>query len=154
MDLRGNVRRHRADSYGAGEVSTIPAPRAYSLAASPDGRFIYFNGENGSELWRVPTSGGPAGKVLDDLLPGCGSCWALAPNGVYYLSGKNSLDEQSVYFHDFARSESEDKQIVQYPEPLAPLGSGPFSLSPDYRYLLCVRTEMPSADLMKVEPFR
>jgi Tol biopolymer transport system component/DNA-binding winged helix-turn-helix (wHTH) protein len=141
-------------SYGAGEVSTIPAPRAYSLAASPDGRFIYFNGENGSELWRVPTGGGPAGKVLDDLLPGCGSCWALAPNGVYYLSGKNSLDEQSLYFHDFATSESEDKQIVRYPEPLAPLGSGPFSLSPDYRYLLCVRTEMAGADLMKVEPFR
>ncbi len=130
----------------------ISPVRAFSLALSLDGKWIYFVGENGGEVWRVPVEGGPATKVLDGLLPGCTSCWAVAPNGIYYLRAKNSLDEQSLYYIDFATGKN--TEIEAYPEPLVPLGSGPFSLSPDFRYLLCVRTELPGGDLMKIEPFR
>jgi hypothetical protein len=138
--------------YGGGEAIAIATVRAFSLAVSADGEFIYFAGENGTDVWRVLARGGAVSKVLSVLVPGCTSCWALAPNGIYYLSGKNSLDEQSLYFRDF--STGKDADVAPYPEPLVPLGSGPFSLSPDYRYLACVRTEMPGGDLMKIEPFR
>jgi len=138
--------------YGGGNASTIANVRAFSLAVSPDGGFIYFVGEDGTRLWRVPAAGGAVEQVLDALLPGCGSCWAVAPGGIYYLTGKNSLDDQYLYFRDF--SARKDVQVMPYPEPLVPLGSGPFSLSPDFRYLLCVRTEVPGGDLMKVDPFR
>ena len=36
------------------------------------------------------------------------------------------------------------RQVTAYPEPLWPSGSGPFSLSPDGKLLLCVRVD-PSA---------
>ncbi|MCW5978561.1 MAG: hypothetical protein KIT09_10815 [Bryobacteraceae bacterium] len=42
------------------------------------------------------------------------------------------------------------RPVIEYPEPL---GSGPFSVSPDGRYLLCVRVEPSNSDLMRVEPF-
>ncbi|MDQ3012453.1 MAG: hypothetical protein M3X11_17300, partial [Acidobacteriota bacterium] len=72
---------------------------------------------------------------------------------LYYLgSGKQSFDTQVIYFHDFATSR--DREILMYPEPLAPVGSGPFSLSPDLRSLLCVRVDPSNSDIMRVEPFR
>jgi hypothetical protein len=51
-------------------------------------------------------------------------------------------------------SSAADKDLVDYPEALSPIGSGPFSLSPDGRYLLCVRVALSNADVFRVEPFR
>ena len=135
-----------------GPPVTIAPVRAFSLTLSPDGKWIYFVGENGGEVLRVKTEGGTASKVLGGLLPGCTSCWAVASQGIYYLRGKNSLDEQTLDYLDFATGKN--TEVEAYPEPLVPLGSGPFSLSPDSRYLLCVRTELPGGDLMRIEPFR
>ena len=87
------------------------------------------------------------------MLPKCTSCWAVGQDGIYYLgSGKQSFDTQVIYFHDFATGR--DREITKYPEPLAPVGSGPFSLSPDLRSLLCVRVDPSNSDIMRVEPFR
>ena len=54
--------------------------------------------------------------------------------------------------HDFRTGR--ESEVVEYPEPLTPLGSGPFSLSPDARRLLCVRMDPSGADGMRVDPFR
>ena len=86
--------------YEGGEASTMSTVRAFSLAVSPQGDLIYFSGQNGTEVWRIPAQGGEATKVLDGLLPGCTSCWALAPDGIYYLRAKNSLDEQALVFQE------------------------------------------------------
>ena len=92
-------------------------------------------------------------KALDGLIPSCTSCWALAPNGIYYLgSDKQSFDRQVIFFHDFRTGE--DREVAKYPELLPPLGSGPFSLSPDARQLLCVRLDPSNSDVMRVDPFR
>jgi Tol biopolymer transport system component/DNA-binding winged helix-turn-helix (wHTH) protein len=140
----------------AGGSPKIVAPhRAEALQTSRDGKYVYFVREPGStELWRVPAdAAGPAERVLDGLVPGCTSCWSLAPDGVYYLgSDEQSFDRQALFFHGFG-GKTAGRKITPYPEPLWPHGSGPFSLAPDRSALLCVRVRPSTSDIMLVSPF-
>jgi len=146
-----NIVRLPSQGGPARELAKI---QGLSLGASGDGAWLYFMREpNDSSLWRLSVASGEVSKVLDGLVPGCTSCWALASNGIYYLgSSTSSFDSQMLYFHDFRTGRA--SQVVEYPEPLTPLGSGPFSLSPDARKLLCVRMDPSGADVMRVDPFR
>ena len=129
----------------------------FSLGLSQDGARLYFMREvNDTVLWQARTDTGELSRAADGILPGCTSCWALTPAGIYYLgSDKTSFDAQAIYFHRFNAQPGEtDRLIIKYPEPLAPVGSGPFSLSPDLKHLLCVRMNPSNSDLMRVEPFR
>jgi Tol biopolymer transport system component/DNA-binding winged helix-turn-helix (wHTH) protein len=129
----------------------------FSLGLSQDGARLYFMRDvNDTVLWQVRTDTGELSRAVDGILPGCTSCWALTPEGIYYLgSDKASFDAQAIYFHRFnARPSEVDRLIIKYPEPLAPVGSGPFSLAPDLRHLLCVRMNPSNSDIMRVEPFR
>lgn len=139
---------------GGGASSEVANTRAISLDVSRDGRFLYFVRQpNDRNLWRASIESGQVSSVIDGLIPGCTSCWALAPDGVYYLGGeRQSFDRQVLYFHEL--STGQERAILEYPEPLWPLGSGPFSLSPDARHLLCVRVDPSNSDIMRVEPFR
>lgn len=95
---------------------------------------------------------GTVTKVMDGVVAGCTSCWDVGESGIYYLGSQSrALESQTINYHDFATGRS--RQVARYPEPLSPLGSGPFSLSPDRRYLLCVRLEPSPSDLMQVQPF-
>ncbi len=92
---------------------------------------------------------------MDRLVPYWSSCWALSSTGIYFLANKGALDRQALYalyFHDFAYGN--EKEIIDYPESLSPIGTGPFSLSPDGRYLLCVRVDPSNSDTFRVAPFR
>jgi Tol biopolymer transport system component/DNA-binding winged helix-turn-helix (wHTH) protein len=136
-----------------------PAARVWdspglSLGMSPDGRWLYFVREPAAtSLWRLEIASGRLDKALDGLVPYCTSCWAPAQDGIYYLGAKpHPWSRQTVYFHDFASGR--DRPVIEYPEPLLPIGSGPFSLSPDGANLLCVRVDPSNADIMRVEPFR
>ncbi|MBI4873106.1 MAG: PD40 domain-containing protein [Acidobacteria bacterium] len=133
-----------------GAVQAIAQTRGVSVALSPDGAFLYFvKDSNDTVLWRLPVAGGEPARVLDGLVPGCTSCWALAPNGIYYLGlNPRSLDAQTLYFHELPAGV--ERVVLEYPEPLSPIGSGPFSLSPDGRRLLTVRVEPSNSDLTRV----
>jgi Tol biopolymer transport system component/DNA-binding winged helix-turn-helix (wHTH) protein len=135
-------------------VERIVQTKSEALALSPDGKYLYFVREpNDKAVWRVELVNASITKVLDGLLPGCTSCWALTKDGIHYLgSDKQSFDKQILFFHDFRTSK--DRVVATYPEPLWPLGSGPFSLSPDSKRLLCVRVEPSNSDVMLVTPFR
>lgn len=126
----------------------------FSLGLSRNGKWLYFvRDANDSVLWRADTETGDFSQALNGLLPNCTSCWAQADEGIYYLgSDKQSFDAQAIYFLDFATGKT--REIIKYPEPLSPVGSGPFSLSPDRRHLLCVRVHPANSDIMRVEPFR
>jgi dipeptidyl aminopeptidase/acylaminoacyl peptidase len=139
---------------GGGAPVELARTRAISLDIAQDGKFVYFVREpNENKLWRASTATGELSLVLNGLLPRCTSCWALTPAGVYYLGNSpQSFDAQMLYFHDFATGR--DRPVIEYPEPLWPIGSGPFSLSPDRRSLLVVRVEPSNSDIMRVEPFR
>jgi hypothetical protein len=138
---------------GGGAAREAVAIRGLSLGLAPDGEFLYFvKDPNDTQLWRASTSTGEYARVLDGLVQVCTSCWAPARNGIYYLgSNPRLLDTQTLYFLSFANGRR--LPVIDYPEPLSPLGSGPFSLSPDGRYLLCVRVDPSNVDVMRVEPF-
>lgn len=146
-----NIIRFLVNGGGATEVVKTGG---FSLGVSKDGKWLYFMRDtNDSVLWRANTDTGDFAKVLDGVLPNCTSCWALAEDGIYYLgSDKQSFDAQVIYFHDFATGK--ERAVIKYPEPLSPVGSGPFSLSPNLRSLLCVRVDPSNSDIMRVEPFR
>jgi Tol biopolymer transport system component/DNA-binding winged helix-turn-helix (wHTH) protein len=137
-----------------GAASEVVKMQGISLGVAPDGKHVYYVREpSGTVLWRVETASGRASKVLDGLVPYCTSCWALTSGGIYYLGSRpGSPDRQALYFHDLTTGRQ--KGVVEYPEPLSPIGSGPFSLSPDGRYLLCVRLDPSNSDVFRVEPFR
>jgi Tol biopolymer transport system component/DNA-binding winged helix-turn-helix (wHTH) protein len=121
-----------------------------SLDADPSGQFLLFVRESlDSAIWRGDLARKTVAKVLDGLVPGCTSCWAFARGGIYYLgTTPESLDHQALFYFDLAAGKS--TLLAPYPEPIWPLGSGPFSLSPDGRKLLCVRLDSPSSDLNRI----
>lgn len=140
-----------------GAPTVVVNTGGFSLGLSPDGQRLYFMREvNDTVLWQARTDTGELSRAVDGILPGCTSCWALTPEGIYYLgSDKTSFDAQAIYFHRFNAQPGEaDRLFIKYPEPLAPVGSGPFSLAPDLRHLLCVRMNPSNSDIMRVEPFR
>lgn len=139
---------------GGGPETTLSITKGLSFGPSPDGEAIYFVRElTGTTLWKLSIGSGVVSRVMDGLVPYCSSCWAVSTTGVYYLgSTRASVNGQAIYFHDFASGS--DKLIAEYPEPLLPLGSGPFSLSPDGHYLLCVRVDPSNADVMRIEPYK
>ena len=122
--------------YAGGETSIVRLPvqggpavevaktSGISLGMSADGQWLYFMREpNETSLWRLSLASGQISKALDGLVPGCSSCWALAPQGLYYLgSSPLSFDSQMLYFHDFKTGRA--RQLIEYPEPLTPLGAG------------------------------
>lgn len=128
--------------------------RGISLGLSADGRALYFvRDATDSSLWRLDLESGQAAKFLDGLVPYCSSCWDVTSSGIYYLGVKTDAGKQhAVFFYDFAAKSQ--RLVADYPEPLLPIGSGPFSLSRDARFLLTVRVDPSNTDIMRVERFR
>jgi Tol biopolymer transport system component len=64
---------------------------------SPDGQWLYFarGGEDG--IWRMPTSGGPAVRILDEPVAGYWAYWAVNHNGIYFLSIKKQTPSIEVF---------------------------------------------------------
>jgi hypothetical protein len=124
----------------------IAKTHGLSFGLSADGRDLYFVHDLAdTRLWKMSLATGSLTPLLDGLVPYCTSCWAASDTGVYYLgTDRSSVVGQAIFFHSFQRGP--DRIVAQYPEVLPPLGSGPFSLSPDGRYLLCVRVDSPRAE--------
>ncbi|MFN7938723.1 MAG: hypothetical protein U0R19_35665 [Bryobacteraceae bacterium] len=133
-----------------GKGTPVVHSKGLSMGVSPDGKSIFFFREpNDTVLWKASLETGEVSKVVEGVVPGCTSCWAVNAAGVYYLgSATHSFDSQILYFHDFRTGKS--KEITPYPEPLWPLGSGPFSLSPDGKSLLTVRVDPTESDVQLV----
>jgi Tol biopolymer transport system component/DNA-binding winged helix-turn-helix (wHTH) protein len=64
---------------------------------SPDGQWLYFarGGEDG--IWRMPASGGPAVRILDEPAAGYWAYWAVNQNGIYFLSIKQQTPSIEVF---------------------------------------------------------
>ena len=139
---------------GGGAAETAVNTRGLSLGVSPDGRSLYFVREPAdTSLWRANPGSGEPSRVIRGLVPYCTSCWAVAPNGIYYLGTKaESPTEEAIFFLDLASGRT--RRLFDYPEPISPIGTGPFSLSRDLRYLLTVRFDPANSDISRIEDFR
>ncbi len=101
------------------------------------------------EFRRIPVTR-LAGKEFHPAISPDGT--AVAADGISYLGSPGNLpDRQVVFFLEFATGRK--RLIIEYPEPLPPIGAGPFSLSPDGRHLLAVRAEAANSDIVRVKPF-
>jgi Tol biopolymer transport system component/DNA-binding winged helix-turn-helix (wHTH) protein len=143
----------RYPAEGGTAVTVVPV-RGISIDVSPDGGWLYFSRQTaGTLLWSFNLATRQMTQVLDGLVPYCSSCWVPTAGGVYFLGARpGGANQQAMYFHDF--NSSRDSLVAPYPEPIMPIGVGPFSLSPDRRYLLTVRSDPSTTDLLLAEPFR
>lgn len=138
-----------------GKAENIAPTRAISLGISADGRFLFFVREpKGTTLWRFDLETREMTRVLDGLVPYCGSCWALSGNVIYYLGVRaDEPNQQAIYRRDFDKDEP-PREVVRYPEAVFPIGIGPFSVTPDGRYFLCVRVDSSDSDLLRIDTFQ
>jgi Tol biopolymer transport system component/DNA-binding winged helix-turn-helix (wHTH) protein len=137
-----------------GPITVVSRSHGLSFGMSRDGRYLYFVKERtDTTLQRLSLATGEITQALSGLLPYCGSCWAEGSGGIYYFGTDDATAVgQAILFHSF-KSEP-DRVVAEYPEPLYPIGSGPFSISPDGRYMLCVRMDSSRADVTRAEPFQ
>lgn len=147
----GSILRYPAAG-GAAEVVT--PVRGLSLDVSPDGEFIYFVREPAdTTLSRVRLATGEVERVLSGLVPYCTSCWTLDARGIYYLGIRpKSPAQQSLFYKDWKTGSV--RLVADYPEPILPIGIGPFSLAPDRKSMLVVRLDPSNADILRADGFR
>ena len=113
---------------------------------SADRRFIYYSqGRGQTSLWRVPVDGGKEQQVLDSV-PFLN--FAVAPDGIFFVSGHYGGGASSIRFFSFKTGAT---TFVAPMEGPAAMG---LSLSPDGRYILYSETDQQSSELMLVENFR
>ena len=139
----------------AGGAAEIVTPtRGLSLDVSPDGAYVYFVREPAdTTLSRVETATGQVERVLSGLVPYCTSCWALSEQGIYYLGVRpRAASQQSIFYMDWKTRAV--RLVADYPEPILPVGIGPFSLSPDRKSMLVVRLDPSNADILLADGFR
>ncbi len=137
-----------------GAADMVTPVRGLSLDVSPDGRYVYFVREPAdTTLSRVDVRTGEVERVLSGLVPYCTSCWALDEQGIYYLGVRPKAPVlQSLFYMDWKSRSAH--LVADYPEPILPIGIGPFSLAPDRRSMLVVRLDPSNADVMRADGFR
>ncbi|MCS7043786.1 MAG: winged helix-turn-helix domain-containing protein [Bryobacteraceae bacterium] len=147
----GSILRYPA---GGGQAEIVTPTRGLSLDVSPDGRYVYFVREPAdTTLSRVELRTGEVERVLSGLVPYCTSCWALSETGIYYLGVRPKAPaQQSIFFMDWKTRAV--RLVADYPEPILPIGIGPFSLAPDRRSMLVVRLDPSNADVLRADGFR
>ncbi|MGJ5820339.1 winged helix-turn-helix domain-containing protein [Paludibaculum fermentans] len=136
-----------------GKGQTVLQTRGLSLDIAPDGKALYFVREpTDTQLWTGDLQSGKVSRVLEGLVPYCTSCWAVEPGGIYFLGVRtNNSSLQSIYFLDFKTHAT--RLVADYPEPILPIGIGPFSLSRDGKSLLTVRLDPSNSDLLRADVF-
>lgn len=136
-----------------GKGQTVLQTRGLSLDISPDGKALYFVREpTDTQLWTGDLQSGKVSRVLEGLVPYCTSCWAVESDGIYFLGVRtNNSSLQSIYFLDFKTHST--RLVADYPEPILPIGIGPFSLSRDGKSLLTVRLDPSNSDLLRADIF-
>ncbi|MGC4050667.1 MAG: hypothetical protein QM757_14930 [Paludibaculum sp.] len=139
-----------------GEAGTriVPAEGIHQKVLSPDGRLLYFTrSRTGTTIWSYDLTTRSTKQVMDGLLAGYWGAWAPGHDGVYLLAeSRQPTGGAAVLFHPL--NGGPDKEISRFPGQLPPIGTSSWSLSPDERYLYCVRVDVSHSDLTQVEGIR
>ena len=113
-----------------------------------DGRFLYFSKFEQAGIWRMPINGGEEIQVLDQPAAYQWFNWALARDGIYFLSGDEPNGK--IKFFDFATRKT--VSIFALEKPAFDLGG--LALSPDGRSLLYNQVDSWDSYIMLVKNFR
>lgn len=129
-----------------GEPLQVTKDGGFVSQESTDGAYLYFASSPAVgalvPLWRVPTAGGPAAKVLDGVLNGV---VGVVDRGIYYID--RPATKSTLQFFDFA-----SRRSVTIADDLGNLADGGgFAASRDGRTLLFARRDSSVDDLMLVE---
>jgi Tol biopolymer transport system component len=110
---------------------------------SGDGQFVYYM--KGRTLFKVSLDGGDEREVLGSIEGGGG--YALASDGIYFLTKASRGDETALRFQPFTGGTA--RLISSFRKPINHL-----NVSPDGRWLIYTQRDREGADLMLVEGFR
>jgi Tol biopolymer transport system component/predicted Ser/Thr protein kinase len=129
-----------------GEPVQVTKDGGFVSQESADGAYLYFAATPAVgalvPLWRAPTTGGPAVKVLDAVLNGA---FGVVDRGIYYID--RPATKSALRFFDFASRRS----VTIAGDLGTPDEVGGFAASPDGRTILFVRSDSSVDDLMLVE---
>jgi Tol biopolymer transport system component len=111
---------------------------------SPDGRFLYYRGNELAGLWKMPAAGGEAVPELEGIRHS--RHWAVTDRGIYYLS--RDQPPWTVSFLDFATR----RMTPVFAIPGKPaFGSPGLAVSPDGRSMLYSQVEREGSDVMLLD---
>jgi len=126
----------------AAQVTTDGGFRAFE---SKDGRWLYYSGELGSPIWKMPVVGGEKSLVVDAKI--AWPLWALVEDGIYYIN-RAPTGGVNIEFLNFTTKQVKkittldlDYSSVEY-----------LSISPEGWLMYTYNTQQ--ADIMMVENFR
>jgi len=127
-----------------GEAQQVTKNGGNAAFESWDGTQLYYLQPGGStSLWRMPSSGGIAVKILDGVV---GLAFTVLEKGIYYLD--RAANETRLQYYDFGSGKS---AIVA--RNLGDIFLG-LTATPDGRTILYTRIDSSVDDLMLVENFR
>jgi Tol biopolymer transport system component/DNA-binding winged helix-turn-helix (wHTH) protein len=132
----------------------VAAEGIHQKVLSSDGRNLYFTrNRTGTTIWRYDLATKLKTQVLDGLLAGYWGAWTPSRDGIYFLAeSRQPAGGAAVVFHP--TNGGPDKEVSRFPGQLPPIGTSSWSLSPDERYLYCVRVDVSHSDLTQVEGVR
>ena len=137
-----------------GKPEPVTGHMGFEKILSPDGRDLYFsNGRTNPAIWRYTIASREREKVLDNLLEGYWGAWTVSQRGLYYLRLNDQPgDEAAIGFYNFRTRTS--SRVAAFPDPLPPIGTTTWAITPDERFLYVVRVDMSRSDLSLVDGLR
>jgi Tol biopolymer transport system component len=129
----------------SGDPMPVTTEGGVAAIESADGETLYLVLPDRTGIWRRPIAGGEPECVVDGLPASQFQSWAVTAAGIYYVRPQDA--ETAVLFHDLSRDETtEIATIPSYPSPR-------FSIAPDGRSLLFVRSDHLDIDLKLIDGY-
>lgn len=128
-----------------GLARRVTSGGGYCARESPDGRSIYFTKADASGIWRQPSEGGAAARVVANLAPEDWANWDVGERGIYFRELCARHPKPGVALLAFDATEPMDVA------PLPEQGWSGFSVSGDGRFLVYSRVDRQSCDIRLIE---
>jgi Tol biopolymer transport system component len=128
---------------GGGDPVQITRNTGFAPIASPDGKWIYYSGDEKEGIWKVPVEGGEETQIVPSLSNAF--CFSVAARGIYFQHGDVT---RSLGFYRFADGKTADIASFNRPTFLH------LSVSPDEHWLLYTQLDQTIDDLVLVDNFR
>ena len=129
---------------GGGNSELLTDQGGSPIRQSNDGRYLYFgHGRMETTISRLDLATRQQEVVIRSLIPGYRDAWSLTNHGIMFLTEDAGIPV--IEYHDFTTGAN--RKIAAFPGPLPLIATSGFSVSPDGKTLLVVRTDPASANI-------